>query len=192
MKNKDSVLAFLVTPQWAPFTAVFTGLFSIATIIAIGYNYHTTFAGLTILGLGGMIGVVLTVMVQAYQFVAPAIRHLDLMDDPLWEVGLYAGWIVFVAVDFFTAFVYILPPNATLIQYGLTCAVAFIFLIAEILLWLGIKATATLSAIAWNARIPQWLGSNQSKKHSPAPSVTQPYVSRAVTLRERGQPVSQH
>lgn len=158
METKNSRLAFLVSPQWAPYTAIFTGAFTLATLSVCVYNYYTTYTGLASVGLVGLIGILLTAMVQGYQFVAPVIRQLKLMEDKMWETGLFVGWILMLTIDFLTAFLYVLPYPGTVFHIALKIVVAGMFLIAEVLLWLGIRSTASLAEIAWGFRLP-FLGS---------------------------------
>lgn len=169
-----SRLAFLVSPQWAPYTAVFTGGFTLATLLVCVYNYYTTYKGLESVGLVGMIGILLTAMVQGYQFVAPVIRQLKLMEDKMWETGLFVGWVLMLIIDFLTAFLYVLPYPGTIYHVALKVVVAAVFLIAEVLLWLGIRSTTSLAEIAWGIRLP-FLGTPtpQPDKH--------PFVLRKIS-----------
>lgn len=161
MKQTRSLLGFLADKEWAPLSAVISALFTIAIFLVVMYNYKTTYAGLQSVGLEPYIAFVLTMAVQFYQFVAPVINKLKLMKNPVWNTGLFGGWIVFLVIDFVTAYIFLLPANPTSFQYLLVFCVAFVFLIAEILLWLGIMSTANLAAIGWDIKLPSWLTMSQ-------------------------------
>jgi hypothetical protein len=149
------VMGFIVKKEWAPMALFFSAWVTLSALIVCGVNYASTYNGMFIIGLPWYVAAAFTMLNQGWQVAEPVAELTGAIDKlmPQFKFLLRLFWYATIVVDFVTAFVWFMSlekisiadvmafdPRAVSLT-AMNALFAFIFLVGEIILYVGLYAT---------------------------------------------------
>ncbi len=159
-RKMNKLYGFLFRKEMAPYFFAICLFSTGVSLWLCKINYQTTYTELNGL-MPYEAALVMTMMVQAFELVIPALSLLGIMNalDLELRIGLTIGWIALLIIDSFTAYEYFIGyyPHPAWNNIVLSIALSLIFLIGEILVMLSIYGMIA-SINFWRfGSLPEWL-----------------------------------
>lgn len=163
------LLGFLSLDKWAELTLFFSVVWVLAALYVCVVNYISTYIGIQTLFpvLAPGVIVAFVIFVQGSEFVVPILEGLNLHSEIAHEfrLGFRIAWFVAIVVDYITAWIWFnLQANVTFDTVGpaftndpvrmiftevVILVFSLIFLVAEVLVVVGVRAVLDRGAVVW-------------------------------------------